>query len=192
MDVLLIVLTSICRLQLSFMISSLEQLQQEYSGIRPKPVVKIAKDLNIRVFGTASFEDDHSGSIARENGEYVIYVNKNHPVTRQRFTIAHEIGHFLEHKSHLDSGTEFEDGVKRKVSNGEGHLERRSGVLMSTEQIGMEKKANEIAADILMPKEEFIEIWNQYDTIEEVAEIFGVSDAAVAVRAKVLLGETIF
>ena len=33
--------------------------------------------------------------LVKDNGEYVIQVNKNHPEAKRRFTIAHEIGHIL-------------------------------------------------------------------------------------------------
>lgn len=49
----------------------------------------------------AHFEDeDISGMIRRGNdGRAAIYVNEKHALTRQRFTTAHELGHFLMHLS---------------------------------------------------------------------------------------------
>ena len=43
-----------------------------------------------------------SGYIIRESGDdFQIFYNGNHPETRQRFTVAHELAHYLLHKPEL-------------------------------------------------------------------------------------------
>ena len=48
--------------------------------------------------------DDVSGLLVREADRVVIGVNDAHPETRQRFTIAHELGHLVLHQGHRRPG----------------------------------------------------------------------------------------
>ena len=63
----------------------------------PVPVESIAENLGIEIRFEAA-EDDLSGALIRKPKEVVIGVNSAHHPNRQRFTIAHEIGHFILHK----------------------------------------------------------------------------------------------
>jgi len=92
------------------------------------------------VYTTTSLENEVAGLIKRDvekGGEsgYAIFVNAHHSEARRRFTIAHEIGHFVLHRSHIGGGI-MEDVLLRA----EG---------FSNSQ---ERQANAMAADILMPK----------------------------------------
>ena len=74
--------------------------------------LKLGKNLPIRVESVAQvlgvdikyepFSEDLSGILVKEPSRTVIGVNSSHAITRQRFTIAHELGHFiLGHKGDL-------------------------------------------------------------------------------------------
>ncbi len=69
-----------------------------------KPPVKpdlIAYGLGLKII-LYPFLYNTSGIICSLNNSGIILVNKNHSLTRQRFTIAHELGHyFLHYKSSL-------------------------------------------------------------------------------------------
>jgi len=71
----------------------------------PIDVERVARDLNIVVTRTPS-DDDISGFLLRHpGGKAIIGVNTLHHPNRQRFTIAHEIGHFVLHEQnevHVD------------------------------------------------------------------------------------------
>src|ERR1700733_6050088 len=72
----------------------------------PVPVQEIAFALGIQITRD-DVDDELSGFLYREteSDRTVIGVNKNDPPRRQRFTIAHEIGHFLLHEgevAHVD------------------------------------------------------------------------------------------
>src|SRR5262245_20755179 len=67
----------------------LEQSGETKAPINPQ---KVAEWLGIEV-KRLPFEDDLSGILIREEGHSVIGINKNHHLNRQRFTMAHEIGH---------------------------------------------------------------------------------------------------
>ena len=69
----------------------------------PVPVEKIAAALGAKI-KYAPYEGEIAGMLARGNGEVVIGVNSLHHPNRQRFTIAHELGHLLLHNEdvHID------------------------------------------------------------------------------------------
>jgi Zn-dependent peptidase ImmA (M78 family) len=104
----------------------------------PVDVDGLAQGLGLTLRRHAA-DPDLSGFILREgNGPGVVGVNKNHAKNRQRFTVAHEIAHFLLHPSepvHVDKGYQIK---LRDASSGEG---------VDTE----EKEANLFAAELLIP-----------------------------------------
>jgi Zn-dependent peptidase ImmA (M78 family) len=71
----------------------------------------------------------------RNRGTTVIGVNSRHAPTRQRFTVAHEIGHLLIHKGQPVFIDRF---VRVNWRNGESNRE--------------EVQANAFAAELLMPR----------------------------------------
>jgi Zn-dependent peptidase ImmA (M78 family) len=102
-------------------------------------VFGIARELGLNVWSMNSLPSNVSGKIFRDplNGGlsgFSIAVNGNDHPLRQRFTVAHEIGHFILHRSRLESGDLIDDAMYR------------SG--MSSKE---EAAANRLAADILMP-----------------------------------------
>lgn len=117
-----------------------------------------------------------SGSIERlEDGRFAITVNAVHRETRQRFTIAHELGHFILHRNRLGSGT---NDTKKYRADPEARLyndriERRH-----------ETEANQFAASILMPEEMVIKFYKSFrpNDAEQMADFFGVSAEAMRYR----------
>lgn len=105
----------------------------------PVPVEKIveAQDIEIKL---DKVDDDLSGFLVhdRESGRTVIGANKAHHKNRQRFTIAHELGHFFLHEGqtvHLDE--KFTVNLRSpEFSKGEDVEER---------------EANYFAAELLLP-----------------------------------------
>jgi len=162
----------------------LQKLRERFKEI-PVPVIAIAKELGIKIYETFDFSRTQSGSIKKENGRYVIYLNGRDHSTRKRFTIAHEIGHFLLHHDYLSRGNEAITEIKQPF----GELNRPAeSISMKEEEKKREIEANRFAAELLMPSEEFKEAFEQADNIEDIADKFYVSPSAVAVRAKELLG----
>ncbi|WP_119254562.1 ImmA/IrrE family metallo-endopeptidase [Shinella zoogloeoides] len=103
-------------------------------------------------------------------GRYVIRVNRHDSPERQRFTIAHEIGHFLLHREQIG------DGITDDV------------LYRSTLSDRREAEANRIAADILMPDRLINQALDRAkligvdDVPEYLARQFEVSDAAMKIR----------
>lgn len=95
-----------------------------------------------------------------------IFVNPSDVRQRQRFTVAHEIGHIVidgEKNSYID----YRDPTKYDDPH--------------------EKIINEFAANLLMPTQLFIEAWkNNNKKVYPIAELFDVSTSAVRMRASQL------
>src|SRR5258708_40276309 len=52
-------------------------------------------DIDVRL---VDLEDEISGMLVLKDDQAIIGVNVNHSITRQRFTTAHELGHYFLHK----------------------------------------------------------------------------------------------
>lgn len=136
----------------------------------PVNPVEVAEHEGVLVYRTRFSSDDTCGILQFDasTSKYAIYVNTAHLVTRQRFTIAHEIGHFILHRNDIQT---FVD----KTLN----LYRTSG---QDEQSSMETQANMFAAALLMPEEFVRDAAETTSDLDEMAKVFGVSVSAMGYR----------
>jgi len=147
------------------------------------PVHDIARALGIEL-KLDKVDDTLSGFIVRDtkNKKAIIGANKSHHQNRQRFTIAHELGHFLLHEGqtvHLD-----EDKNTAAFRVNLRNAESASG------QDDEEKEANLFAAELLMPaiflQKDFegknIDLMEDNDFIETLAKKYKVSAQALTFR----------
>lgn len=105
----------------------------------PIDVLKCADLLGIDV-RPAELESEISGVfIKKENVPYIRYNSKD-IAARQRFTIAHEIGHFLLHSK---SNSLFIDKIEKVMYR---------NIQSSTGELLQEREANAFAAAMLMPR----------------------------------------
>ncbi len=156
-----------------------DTLYAKYKDKIPFPVVKFAEKLGLKVFVTKNFPDKKSGEIKRKGNEYCVFINGNHSYERNRFTLAHEIAHFKLHKSILDKESSITDFVGETSAIA---LARDKTQARDIQEI----EADQLAADMLMPEDEFIRVWNEKNTAMEVASVFAVSKAAAQIRAQTL------
>jgi Zn-dependent peptidase ImmA (M78 family) len=140
----------------------------------PVNVRAIAKGLGIAV-ELADFGEEVSGVLVRTDGASMIGVNWLHHPNRQRFTIAHEIGHYCLH----EGGTFIDKGVTARFRD------QASGSGTSLE----EHEANLFAATLLMPAEmvqKAAELrpfaLDDEDALKRFADQFGVSAQAMLIR----------
>lgn len=148
---------------------SFKQILAEHQREAPIKVGALAAALGLRVVVT-DLPLGVSGKLSREpNGDWVIRVARGEHKNRQRFTIAHEISHFVLHRNQI------EDNLGSELSDDTFY---RSGL---SERI--EWEANNLAADILMPWQ-LIRAATQEArlTPAELASIFEVSEAAMKIR----------
>ena len=145
----------------------------------PVKLGQLAKELGVAI-KVSSMGTGISGQISREPNQYVIRVNRNEARERQRFTIGHELAHYLLHRNVIDSSPE---GITDTVLY-------RSG---KPEQIEFE--ANRLAAEIVMPTPLIQrELQTKFGgvvteaTIESLASQFEVSKAAMEIKLSTLVG----
>ncbi len=128
-------------------------------------VIDIAQNLGFDVFASDFTEDNVSGMVINSSSEKSIYVNVDDMPERQRFTIAHEIGHIVLH--HVDQEEEYRTVDFR--SNNEKYDPR-------------EYEANNFAASLLIPREKAIYEWKKLNDVDDFALTFKVSKSAAAIR----------
>lgn len=137
----------------------------------------MARELGIDV-QLSALPPNCSGLI-RKSGEdnYEIKINRYESRERQRFTLAHEIAHYLLHREKID--VRGKEGLRDDV------------LYRSGEPKNVEFEANRLAAEIVMPKAHLAERLEAFSSvlsenaIESLAEQFRVSRAAMEVRINV-------
>lgn len=115
-----------------------------------------------------AFEDDLSGILykEKESNSWVMQINEDHHPNRQRYTIAHELGHFCLHR-HLKQ--RFEDKI----------------FFRGVEAKKPEWQANDFASAILIPEDRFRDMVRSGESkVEVLAKEFKVSTLALRIRAK--------
>jgi Zn-dependent peptidase ImmA (M78 family) len=118
----------------------LDQMWSSVFGVDvPVDPVSIAGTLGVKVF-TADLDPSVAGLLVKRRGEdAAIYLNAADSENRQRFTCAHEIGHYIQRSSGDDNEWEFVD--RRDQLSSQGTDEN-------------EIYANSFAAELLMPAHE--------------------------------------
>ena len=78
------------------------------AGVDSAPVHldRIARDLGVKI-QYVDLGEDCSGVLVRSGNRAVIGVNEDHHSNRQRFSIAHEIAHFVLHRGDTYIGKEY-------------------------------------------------------------------------------------
>lgn len=146
----------------------------------PIPIKKIIKKLDIKL-NSFDLGDDVSGVLVIENNCPRIGYNPSESNVRQRFTLAHELGHFMLHCTKKQNGL-FVDSTKVMF--------RRQG--STPLELRQERQANAFAAAILMPENliqtEYTKLnenknYLTDDTIvKKLSSIFKVSEIAMTYR----------
>lgn len=143
----------------------IQQHQEQF----PIAIGSIAKEFGI-IVKKSTLPAGISGEIREEQGAYVIRVNRHDVKERQRFTLAHELAHFLLHKDRIGDGIIDDILYRSKLSD------------------NMEIQANRLAADILMPWGLIQKKLNDYaglrieERIEHLASDAEVSTTAIKIR----------
>jgi Zn-dependent peptidase ImmA (M78 family) len=132
----------------------------------PVPVEEIAKKLGLEVV-EFPFHEKISGLLKKEEG--IIAVNKGQHPVRRRFTIAHELGHFL-------LGHDIEKGVDETIDD------------TFDKPYPQEREANLFASALLMPSEWVTKEFKAQGSdlskvdLDKLASTFGVSKQAMTIR----------
>lgn len=136
------------------------------AGIIPVPVEDIVKQLGIRLSFAPS--EDYSGILIKKEGATLMAINNNEPDTRRRFTIAHELGHFLFSKEPISVDYRNTSYIEKPPE---------------------EKCADLFAANLLMPRKQLILDFERFSSstfsqtnLINLAEKYQVSQDAMKYR----------
>ena len=149
-------------------------LQEAGMAQAPVPVDEVARYLGIQV-DEADLGEECSGMLVRDEESAVIGVNVKHHEHRKRFTIAHEIAHFVLHggEAYIDEPPHIDF---RAADSGSGTQQE-------------EKEANQFAAALLMPADQVRAAVaeqpfdpTQDDELPNLAQRFKVSPQAMTTR----------
>lgn len=156
---------------------------EEYSiETIPVPIVQLAKKFCFSIFQQEFDRDNISGIIAidpelREKfgNDKIITVNTKDNLGHQRFTIAHELAHYL---------FDFNENLSIQYYNAYDTNDTNKEI---------ESRANFFAANLLMPKDKFEKKYNEYigtctlyDTVLKLSDDFQVYTSAINRRIKEL------
>lgn len=146
----------------------------------PIDVEAIARGEGIQV-AVSKLEGGVSGFLHRDGDRILIGVNSDHKVTKRRFTIAHELGHYMLHLGGPE--VTFIDKIPSSAS------------LVKTRRPDQdvdlrEMEANAFAAALLMPEplvnKQILSYMERYGSIEDIAwrmaKDFEVSEQAMTIR----------
>ncbi len=155
-----------------------ERLLAECDALRaPVPIDNVVRHLDLLTQARPLAEV--SGLLVVENGRGLIGYNASHSTVRQRFTIAHEIGHYVLHAKNKAQSLFVDKHVFRRDEGSSTGLDQQ------------EVEANKFAAALLMPEALVrAEIAKQQldlddeDDVSNLARRFNVSAAAMSFRLK--------
>ncbi len=146
----------------------------KFTDEHPVKLGAIAKSLGIKVL-LSTLPRGISGQIGQEDSEFVIRINRHEAKHRQRFTLAHEIAHYLLHRNKIvDSGGWSENVLLRSGQSDE-----------------IEYEANRLASDLVIPSHQLTEATAKYsgpltnEVIEDLARRFGVSTTSMEIKLQV-------
>ncbi|WP_285009628.1 ImmA/IrrE family metallo-endopeptidase [Pedobacter faecalis] len=146
----------------------------------PVDVDLIARRCGVTVEKT-DLGEDVTGLLVAQGETGIIAYSPHQGEQRRRFTIAHELGHFVLHRN---------DGADTVFVDKDFIVKYRSNKSYSELELKQEQEANAFAASLLMPKEFVLEEitspmlknLSESDVISELARIFNVSIPAMTFR----------
>jgi len=146
-----------------------------YASSYPVDVVAAAEAIGVRVLFD-QLPDGVSGKIQKdERGGYYIVANKDEPRVRQRFTIAHELGHYIYHRSLIGDG--IQDTAAYRAPDPK---------VYDTTPLEPfhEAQANRFAANLLMPRWLIRKAQTSHPDYShaDLARLFEVSEDAMRIR----------
>ncbi len=130
----------------------------------PIDVAAVAKVLGFKVVPFA-FPNQRKGMVVIENDIKAIGVNESHPKSLQRYTVGHELGHYLNGHSHFENQL-----IEDETRFHDHHFQQ-------------EREADLFAAELLMPKD-FLEkdLAEMGLDIPKLLEKYQVSEQALWIR----------
>jgi predicted transcriptional regulator len=155
-------------------VTNVFELIEKYTSSPPVQLESLIRDLGIELDKKSELPDGIAGQLERlPSGGYKISINKNDFYFRQRFTMAHELGHFVLHRSLIGNGI-VDNALYRSVASG-----NMNNTLI---HLAHEVEANKFAASLIMPYEQVSADYDEIKDIKEVAKKWQVSPQALKIR----------
>lgn len=137
-------------------------------------VIKLAKKIGVQVL-KKQFDEDVSGVFIMSEKTPIISYNGNEDSKRIRFTVAHELGHYILHSNEQPFFLDKSPKVMYRNS------------ASTTGEFLKEREANSFAASLLMPSKlielELEAMSNEVsDIVKHLAKKFNVSEQAMSFR----------
>jgi IrrE N-terminal-like domain len=149
-----------------------KEIVADFIAEEPVKLAGLAGALGLEVF-KSPLKPDVSGLIEPSDSApsgFRIRINRHEMAERQRFTLAHEIAHYLLHRDKIGGGVVDNVMYRSNLSS------------------KLEVEANKLAADLIMPRalinKQLADLHNldTDDKITALAERFRVSQAAMRIR----------
>ena len=142
----------------------------KYQQSAPVNVDAIARELGIKVYREVLAPDVY-GMLVHDPAKggpsgYAIYINSETAINRQRFTLAHEIAHFILHRDLLANR----------------HVDK--AMYRSDLSDKIERQANQLAADILLPLDLMKTAYQTERNPHALARLFHVASDAIEIRLR--------
>ncbi|MCY4461047.1 MAG: ImmA/IrrE family metallo-endopeptidase [Albidovulum sp.] len=147
----------------------------EFLGECPVRLGAMAARLGIKVL-ISTLPRGTSGRIEQEGDQFVIRINRHEAKHRQRFTLAHEIAHYLLHRDKIVASGGWSENV----------------LLRSGQPQNIEYEANRLASDLVIPSNLLANATTEIEgpitseTIKSFARRFGVSEAAMEIKFQMM------
>lgn len=154
-------------------------VRQEIDGFLMEYPVRlgaISERLGVKVL-LSTLPRGTSGQIGQEDGHFVIRINRHEAKHRQRFTLAHELAHFLLHRERIVAEGGWSENILLRAPN---------------QPIEIEYQANRLASDLVIPSHLLAQATADYkgpmtsEVIEDLARRFGVSTAAMEIKLQMV------
>lgn len=147
---------------------ALEILSENFIKEPPIFPVDFVRNYGIKALAKFNGEENISGFL--DVKEAKIYVNADDSFERQSFTIAHEFGHWILHKTLIEQNPAEYSVLYRKP-------------LGKPDPNPLEQEANCFAANLLVPKNILLKYKKDLNN-EQLAALFGVSQDVIGFRLR--------
>lgn len=146
--------------------SAADVLGLYWNNSMPVNPISIANAMGLRVYKNSSMENE--GEFLFHDNIPTIVFKPSGRLERDRFTIAHELGHYC-------------------LGHGPRHRDTPTTLYHAPHE-PLERAANKFAAELLMPPKivEFAVRVSPLDTVKKIADYFQVSEIAMRIRLKEL------
>jgi len=156
---------------------AIEIAEKNGISVSPLDVEGLAEKLGAKISYSRTLPKKIVGTIIidpKTSNQCQIKLNQNFSPSRLRFTVAHEIGHFLKHRHW------------KQEEIGEDDIPAATQFNRSDRQGGEEWEANKFAAELLMPAKDVRRSIRRTSSLQKLAEEFGVSTLAMKIRLEAL------